>query len=371
MTIKDLESKVGVSKTNIRYYEREGLLTPKRNEENNYREYSQEDVAQLERIKVLRILGVPISDIRRLGTGKTTLDQVMEHRLALIKEEEKNLEAVRRVCENIRQMDLSYDAVAENLLDEDNASWNEQLARVLKEDITKEILTPGQFRTNLALMLIWGYCINTVITLFFGDQILLYNIHTESNGIVYMFPTAIILEAALYFIVYFSANIKAQAVIFHLNAFCLSTVIAGAYLLIHTCINISSYSDILNDTLRGTHMSIFWLAVIVYVTILYILSGMWSRFLSKARYVLLTALVYSAAAALLCLYLEVPSGILLPAALGLFFFTIYISLSWFHSYQDSRGKSRYFAISEGCRIMNLLGAALNLQGHSQSTTTYR
>ncbi len=41
-----------------------GLSPHGRNEENNYREYSEADVALLEQLKVLRVLGVPISDIR-------------------------------------------------------------------------------------------------------------------------------------------------------------------------------------------------------------------------------------------------------------------------------------------------------------------
>ena len=69
----------------------------------------------------------------------------MENRLKLLHEEEQNLEAVRRVCENLRQCHLPFDSVSEAILEEDEASWGEQLAKVLKEDITKEILTPKQF----------------------------------------------------------------------------------------------------------------------------------------------------------------------------------------------------------------------------------
>ena len=44
MKIKEVEALVGIKKTNIRFYEREGLLNPDRSEENNYREYSEEDM---------------------------------------------------------------------------------------------------------------------------------------------------------------------------------------------------------------------------------------------------------------------------------------------------------------------------------------
>ena len=48
MKIKEVEQRVGITRANIRYYEEEGLLNPVRNRENNYREYSEEDVKNLE-----------------------------------------------------------------------------------------------------------------------------------------------------------------------------------------------------------------------------------------------------------------------------------------------------------------------------------
>ena len=180
MTIKDVENKLGITKANIRYYENEGLISPKRNDTNNYREYSEQDIEQLERIKVLRVLGVPISDIRELKDGKLNLDAVMENRLKLLHEEEQNLEAVRRVCENLRQCHLPFDSVSESILEEDEASWGEQLAKVLKEDITKEILTPKQFNKNLALMLSYGYCICAVVSFLLGDWI-----YSSADGIYF------------------------------------------------------------------------------------------------------------------------------------------------------------------------------------------
>ena len=56
MTIKEVEEKVGIKKTNIRFYEEAGLLRPERSKENNYRIYSQADVDILEKIKFLRSL---------------------------------------------------------------------------------------------------------------------------------------------------------------------------------------------------------------------------------------------------------------------------------------------------------------------------
>ena len=43
MTIKELEARTGMVRANIRYYEEEGLLAPRRLD-NGYRDYSEEDV---------------------------------------------------------------------------------------------------------------------------------------------------------------------------------------------------------------------------------------------------------------------------------------------------------------------------------------
>ena len=60
MKINEVEALVGISKKSIRFYEEEGLLTPKRNSENGYRNYCGEDVETLRKIKALRKLGLPL-----------------------------------------------------------------------------------------------------------------------------------------------------------------------------------------------------------------------------------------------------------------------------------------------------------------------
>lgn len=58
MRIQELEQRTSLDRATIRYYEREGLINPKRNE-NGYREYVPEDVQQLLKIKLLRKLEMP------------------------------------------------------------------------------------------------------------------------------------------------------------------------------------------------------------------------------------------------------------------------------------------------------------------------
>ncbi|MFT8390905.1 MAG: MerR family transcriptional regulator [Sporolactobacillus sp.] len=71
MTIKELEEQTRLSRANIRFYEKEGLISPER-QANNYRDYQPRDVRILNRIIVLRKLGLSVSDIKKIFGG--TLD---------------------------------------------------------------------------------------------------------------------------------------------------------------------------------------------------------------------------------------------------------------------------------------------------------
>lgn len=153
MKIKEVENIIGITKANIRYYEKEGLLEPVRNEENNYREYSAEDVECLKRIKTLRLLGISISEIKQLNDEQLLLKDVMENRLNRLQEEERSLLEIKRICETIIQNNLPLSAVNESLLNKDNENWKIILEKIMHEDTTKESLTKKQFNQNIIIML--------------------------------------------------------------------------------------------------------------------------------------------------------------------------------------------------------------------------
>ena len=115
MKIKETERLTGIPAANIRYYEKEGLLKPGRNKENNYREYSEEDVLRLQQIKVLRLLGITLDEIKELYMQEETLETVIEHRLLQIEEEETRLKEVRRTCENILQSRMDLESLDQSI----------------------------------------------------------------------------------------------------------------------------------------------------------------------------------------------------------------------------------------------------------------
>lgn len=119
MKINEVETCVGITKKNIRFYEAEGLLTPLRNSTNGYREYSELEVNILKRIKLLRKLGFPLDEIRKMQTGALTIaDGMNRHRVAL-ERESKNIQQSIALCENLSQCDTTFDHLdASSILDE-------------------------------------------------------------------------------------------------------------------------------------------------------------------------------------------------------------------------------------------------------------
>ena len=75
MRINDVVQKVDLSKRAVKYYEEQGLLQIKK-DENGYRNYTENDVKILKEISVYRKLGISIADIRLLLEKKDT--QILE-----------------------------------------------------------------------------------------------------------------------------------------------------------------------------------------------------------------------------------------------------------------------------------------------------
>lgn len=116
MTIKEVELQAGITKANIRFYEKEGLLSPLRGA-NNYREYSTEDVERLKKVRVLRMMGISVADIRLLMDGQCTMASLLEKRVVEIEKEEAILYQIRELCQEIREKDWRFETLNPGFLE--------------------------------------------------------------------------------------------------------------------------------------------------------------------------------------------------------------------------------------------------------------
>lgn len=103
----------GVSPANIRFYEKENLLSPHGRGENSYRLYSEGDVHQLRFIRLCRAMDMSLDEVRTLlgldlnnradcATAREALDGHLGHvrvRLAELKSLERDLKTLRQRCD--------------------------------------------------------------------------------------------------------------------------------------------------------------------------------------------------------------------------------------------------------------------------------
>ena len=129
LKINEVEALVGITKKNIRFYEAEGLLAPRRNSDNGYRDYGEAEVETLRRIKLLRKLGVPLEDIRQMLSGAHTVGDGMRRHLVTLERERQNLDAAARLCGELADCQ-------ERLADLDAAALLEQMAEMEQSGTT-------------------------------------------------------------------------------------------------------------------------------------------------------------------------------------------------------------------------------------------
>lgn len=139
MNIKNAETLSGVSRQNIRFYEREGLLTPARNPENDYREYTPAHIQTLKQIRAMRLLDMPLDRIRLVLDGQLSPAEAAGQQKQKLKEQQAQLAAAIRFCEewsglgDLEAMDV--DAMLTRMEQPENApglfqQWREDYRKV-------------------------------------------------------------------------------------------------------------------------------------------------------------------------------------------------------------------------------------------------
>lgn len=102
MKINEAEQLLGITKANIRFYEKEGLISPSRNE-SGYRDYSEADIRQLKQIVILRKLGIPVQQIRDILDGVLPLQEALEENIASLNAQIDALNGALAMTKQLRQ----------------------------------------------------------------------------------------------------------------------------------------------------------------------------------------------------------------------------------------------------------------------------
>ena len=353
MKIKEVEERVGMTRANIRYYEKEGLLKTTVRNENNYREYTEEDIEQLQKIKILRLLGVAPADIKLLNADAISMEEIMRKRVEELEREAKQIQDIHRICETIIDKQIDVHSLNEEVLTGDRAVWMQRMEDLIHKDIVNEVVTRKQVNTTIAGMLAWGYLICAAVTTILftigkdsrAVETLLSN---ERVSVVYgevakmnwiLWGGAIVTVIAL-FAIYYSANVITHLISFHISAGCLAPFVIG----------------ILNRTpganISGATFIVFWMMLVVYIVLLYILSLKWDKMFTQMRYTIMAAVGYTA----LC---TVIAALTLKYWMGamalLLLFTVFVGMKWTMAVTDRNTFNRYYAVRHAGSMINIVG----------------
>lgn len=103
MKIGEAAKETGLSVSNIRFYERKGLLCPKRKEESQYREYEPEDIRRLKEIMLLRKMGIPVESIYLLYEGQVEFSGLLVRQETELAEQMEMLQGSLELCRILKE----------------------------------------------------------------------------------------------------------------------------------------------------------------------------------------------------------------------------------------------------------------------------
>lgn len=112
--VGELANFFGVSRDTLRLYDKMGILSPKKNERNNYRSYNRADLICLDYVMRLRKIDLPLSDIRTMVT-----DSTIERAEAMMQLQDKILEdkinEMKKLQITVRDYQKGFSNVIRNL----------------------------------------------------------------------------------------------------------------------------------------------------------------------------------------------------------------------------------------------------------------
>lgn len=107
VTIKEAELLTGITRQNIRYYEKMGLIYPSREKENQYRKYNKDDIRRLKLIYMFRKLDMPLEEIQQILDGRKDLQEALEQQKEQLRQKQQKLAAALSFCGEIQETELT------------------------------------------------------------------------------------------------------------------------------------------------------------------------------------------------------------------------------------------------------------------------
>lgn len=155
----------------------------------------------INRIKTLRMLDVPIPEIKKLFDGDVQLKTVLEERLSEMNLQAKALDNRMESCRRIIKEGMELADISPEVLSGNREEWSEKLRHIVDEDIDKRFILKGvAFTTAFAVcvkftvvvLTMGGFLQQDTVFCFFGGMLAIL------CGFVYIFAEALTKQDFLY-----------------------------------------------------------------------------------------------------------------------------------------------------------------------------
>lgn len=117
MKIGEAAKETGLSISNIRFYEKKGLLKPARDQESKYRNYTEEDILRLKKIIIFRKMDLSVEQIAAMLKGKTDAKVVLKNQEQELFNKIREMEGALELCRILEKEESPLDIEPEQYLD--------------------------------------------------------------------------------------------------------------------------------------------------------------------------------------------------------------------------------------------------------------
>lgn len=101
MRISEVAEKTGLSISNIRFYEKKGLIGPDRDKDSKYRNYTEEDLALIKQILLFRKMDFSIETISNILNNKLTIEDAIQNQITELEEKRDSIQSSIDLCKKI------------------------------------------------------------------------------------------------------------------------------------------------------------------------------------------------------------------------------------------------------------------------------
>lgn len=110
MKIKELEDILSISRSNIRFYEKQGLFSPER-KDNNYREYTEQDIEILKKIIIFRKMGFTVEEIKLIQNDELPFREATANAQHRMEDAIEQFNGSLKLIKQVAQRNSSFDEI--------------------------------------------------------------------------------------------------------------------------------------------------------------------------------------------------------------------------------------------------------------------